>query len=117
MGLCLLPHDQEDHDCDRQSRETSSTEKYVGLLLPDGESGSGVDCDRYYDREMGEAVSGQQTILPPDVADEASCTTIAVAYGADGRWEICPDGRLDLRIPREQDAVATKQGDRTAFAK
>ena len=30
-------------------------------------------------REMGEPVSGQQTILAANLADEASCTAIAVA--------------------------------------
>ena len=117
MCLCLLSPDQEDHDRDCQSRKTSRTEKYVRLLLPDGESGGGVYSDRYHNREMGEAVSGQQTILAANLADEAGGATIAVAYSADGGFEIFADGGLDLRIPRQQDAVTAKQGDRAAFAK
>ena len=117
MCLCLLSPDQEYHDRDCQSRETSRAEKHVGLLLPDGESGGGVYCDRYYNREMGETVSGQQTILAANLADEANCATIAAAYGVDGGFEIFADGGLDLRIPRQQDAVTAKQGDRAACAK
>src|ERR1700681_4493758 len=117
MCLCLLPPDQEDHDHDCQSRKTSRTEKYVRFLLPDGESGGSIDSDRYYNRKMGEAVSGQQTILPSNLADEASCTTIACAYSADGIFEIFPDGGLHLRISRQQNAVAAIQGDRAACTK
>src|SRR3984885_11046694 len=114
MCLCLLSPDQEYHDRDRQSRETTRTEKYVRFLLPDGESGRGVYRDRYYNREMGEAVSGQQTILAANLADEANCTTVAAAYSGNGRFEIFADGGLDLRITRQQDAVIAKQGDRAA---
>src|SRR5580692_3002480 len=117
MCLCLLSPDQEDHDRDCQSRETSRTEKYVRFLLPNRQGGGGVDCDRYHHREMGEAVSGQQTILAANVADEASCTAVAVAYSADGRRKIFSDDGLDLRIPREQNAVIAKQGDRAACTK
>src|SRR5580704_13825584 len=105
MCPCLLSPDQEDHDRDCQSRETPRTEKHTRFLLPDGERGGGVYRDRYYNREMGEAASGQQTILPAKMTDEANHTTIAVANGADGRFEIFSDGGLDLRIPRQQDAV------------
>jgi hypothetical protein len=114
--LCLLPRDQEDHDRDCQNCETSRTEKYVCLLLPDGESGGGIDSDRYYNWEMGEAVSGQQAILPSNLADEASRTTIAGAYSVDGRFEKLPDGGLDLRISRQQNSVTAKQGNRAACA-
>src|SRR5580658_7450871 len=117
MCLCLLSPDQEDHDRDCQSRETSRTEKYARFLLPDRKSSRGVYRDRYHNREMGEAVSGQQTILAANLADEANRTTIAAAYGADGRFKIFADGGLDLRIPRQQDAVTAKQGNRAACAK
>src|ERR1700733_2483669 len=114
MCLCLLSSDQEDHDRDCQSRETSGTEKYVRFLLPDGESGGGGDWGRYHNREMGEAVRGKQTILAANLADEANCTTVAAAYSGNGRFEIFADGGLDLRITRQQDAVIAKQGDRAA---
>src|ERR1700683_4728212 len=117
MCLWLLSHDQEDHDRDCQSRETSCTEKYVRFLSPDGESGGGVYRDRYYNREMGEAVSGQQTILASNLADEAGGAAITVAYSGNGRFEKFADGGLDLRKPRQEDAVIAKQGDRAACAK
>ena len=117
MCLCLLSPDQEDHDRDCQSRETSCAEKHVRFLLPNGESGGGVYRDRYYNREMGEAVSGQQAILAANLADEANRAAIAVAYCVDGGFEKFSDGGLDLRIPRQQDAVTAKQGDRAACAK
>ena len=48
-------------------------------FLPNGESGGGVYRDRYYNREMGEAVNGQQAILAANLADDANCATIAAA--------------------------------------
>ena len=79
----LLPRDQQNHQRDRQSRKASRSKKYVRLLLPNGESSGRVHGDRYYNRKMGKAVSRQQAILVSHLADEASCTAIAAAYGAD----------------------------------
>ena len=47
MGSCLLSRDQPPR-CDGQRCKGSRADKYVCLLLPNGESGGGVYGDRYY---------------------------------------------------------------------
>src|SRR5580700_1936225 len=66
---------------------------------------------------MAEAVSGQQTILPTNSADEASHAAIAIAYGVDGGSKDCSDHGLDLRKPRQHDSVTAKQCNRAALTK
>src|ERR1700728_1474592 len=100
MCLCQLSHDQNNHDRDRQSCKTSSTEKNICLLAPAVESGAGVRSDRYKSRKMGDPVRGQQAILAPDFADEANCTAIVLAQSGEGRLEGFPDEGLGLRKPR-----------------
>jgi hypothetical protein len=75
--LGLLPHDQKNHDRDRDSCKTTRPEKYVGFPLPNGESGTGIDTDRYEHREIRKPVNCQQTILASNLTDEASCAAVA----------------------------------------